>query len=96
MVIEPKHATYWQDRRDRNMQLLPIASLLAKASLNEAIAQCDKVLMELEKKGCQDEAKGSAKDRPKPDDRATRSSTRYPGGTASRTAGSRRSRRGHT
>lgn len=49
MVIEQRHAPYWTDRRERNARLLPVASLLAKASLKETIAQCDKVLRDLEK-----------------------------------------------
>jgi len=49
MVMEPKHAPYWRERRERNAQLLPTASLLAKAALTEAIGQCDKVLDQLEK-----------------------------------------------
>jgi hypothetical protein len=55
MVIEPKHAPYWRDRRERNAQLLPAASLLAKAALSEVIVQCDKVIDQLENTHGQEE-----------------------------------------
>jgi len=44
MAIEPKHGTYWRDRRARNAALLPGASPMTAAVLNEAIGQCERVL----------------------------------------------------
>lgn len=44
MVIEDRHSSYWGDRRMRNEALLPNASPMLAAVLNEAIEQCDRVL----------------------------------------------------
>lgn len=43
-VVEPKHAPYWQDRKQRNAGLYEAASPLTRAALDEAITQCDRVL----------------------------------------------------
>lgn len=47
-VVEPKHAPYWRERRERNLAVMPQASHLTRAALEEAIAQCDWVLSRLE------------------------------------------------
>jgi hypothetical protein len=47
-VVEPKHAPYWRERRERNRAVVPNASRLTRAPLDEAIAQCDRVLSRLE------------------------------------------------
>ena len=47
-VVEPKHAPYWRERRERNLALMEQASRLTRAALDEAIAQCDRVLSRLE------------------------------------------------
>jgi integrase len=47
-VVEPKHAPYWRERRERNLAVMPHASNLTRAALEEAIAQCDRVLSRLE------------------------------------------------
>ncbi|RWA75835.1 hypothetical protein [Mesorhizobium sp.] len=44
MVIEPRHAPYWRDRRDRNLKLLPKANTMTAAVLTEAIEQCETIL----------------------------------------------------
>ncbi|WP_065091973.1 hypothetical protein [Rhizobium leucaenae] len=44
LVIEPRHAPYWRDRRDRNSDLLSRANTMTAAVLTEAIEQCDTVL----------------------------------------------------
>lgn len=52
MVIEARHAPYWQDRRKRNAALMPNAPPMTAAVLAEAIEQCDRVLARI---GGQDE-----------------------------------------
>ena len=47
-VVEPKHAPYWRERRERNRAIVAQASQLTRAALDEAIAQCDRVLSRLE------------------------------------------------
>src|SRR6266851_2924265 len=51
-VVEPKHAPYWRERRERNRAVISRASRLTHAALDEAIAQCDRVLSRLEGKPC--------------------------------------------
>jgi len=47
MVIEEAHGPYWQDRKARNMALIPKANRLTAPILLEAISQCDQVLAKL-------------------------------------------------
>jgi integrase len=47
MVIEAKHGAYWRDRRARNAALLPSANRMTEAVLNQAIEQCERVLVQI-------------------------------------------------
>lgn len=47
MVVDERHAPYWQDRRARNLELRPRAMPMMQAVLDEAIQQCDTVLRRL-------------------------------------------------
>ena len=43
-VVDERHRSYWQDRRQRNETLLDRASPLTRAVLDEAIGECNRVL----------------------------------------------------
>lgn len=43
-VVDERHRGFWLERRARNATLIERASPLARAALNEAVAQCDEVL----------------------------------------------------
>lgn len=57
-VVESKHAPYWHQRRERNLAIIPQASRLTRAALDEAIAQCDRVLTRLEENHVEDHLGG--------------------------------------
>ncbi|WP_240502342.1 hypothetical protein [Sphingomonas panacis] len=48
LVVEPRHAGYWQERRTRNQALWERASPLARASLAETIGECDRMLRRIQ------------------------------------------------
>jgi hypothetical protein len=57
-VVEPKHAPYWRERRERNRAVISRASRLIHAALDEAIAQCDRVLSRMEGNHAETTAEG--------------------------------------
>jgi integrase len=75
-VVEPKHAPYWRERRKRNAAIMPHASRLTRAALDEAIAQCDRILSRLEDDHVEDPRGGPAQPRGPRLSRCTRPSDR--------------------
>ncbi|HUY25813.1 MAG TPA: hypothetical protein VMV27_00205 [Candidatus Binataceae bacterium] len=75
-VVEPKHAPYWRERHARNRRIMPNASRLTRAALDEAIAQCDRVLSRLEGNHVEDCRGGPAQPRGPRLSRRTRSPDR--------------------
>jgi len=95
-VVEPKHAPYWRERRERNRAVISRASRLTHAALDEAIAQCDRVLSRLEGNHAEDHSGGPAQPhgtrlsrRTRPSDRGQSNASRL-----RRTPGAHHSRRG--
>ncbi len=95
-VVEPKHAPYWRERRQRNLAVMPEASRLTRAALDQAIAQCDRVLSRLEGNHVEDCRGGPAQPRgpripgrARPSDRGQSNASRL-----RRTPGPHHSRRG--
>ncbi len=95
-VVEPKHAPYWRERRDRNAAIMPQASWLTRAALDEAVAQCDRVLSRLEGNHVEDSRGGPSQPhgsrlpgRTRPPDRGQSNASRL-----RRTAGPHHPRRG--
>ncbi len=43
-AVDERHREFWSERRARNAALIERASPLARAALNDAVAQCDEVL----------------------------------------------------
>jgi integrase len=95
-VVEPKHAPYWRERRERNCAVMPHASRLTRAALDETIAQCDRVLSRLEENNAQDHSGGTPQSRGPRLPSRTRPSDRRPSKASRlcRTSGSHHSRRG--
>jgi hypothetical protein len=90
-VVEPKHASYWRERRERNASIIPKASRLTRAALDEAIAQCDRVLSRLEGNHVEDFCGGP----PQPHGSRLPSRTRPPDRGQSDPSRSRRTPRSH-
>ncbi len=95
-VVEPKHAPYWRERRERNCVVMTRASRLTRATLDEAIAQCDRVLSRLEENDAQDHSGGTPRSRGPRLPSRTRPSDRGQSNTSRlrRTPGAHHSRRG--
>jgi integrase len=94
-VVEPKHTLYWRERRECNLAVMPQASRLTRAALDEAIAQCDRVLSRLEGNHVEDHCGGPPQPRgprlshrTRPPDRGQSNASR-----PRRTPGSHHSRR---
>ena len=95
-VVESKHAPYWRERRERNCAVMTRASRLTRATLDEAIAQCDRVLSRLEENDAQDHSGGTPRSRGPRLPSRTRPSDRGQSNTSRlrRTPGAHHSRRG--
>ncbi len=50
LAVDDRHVPYWQDRRRRNLELWDRASPLARATLAEAVEECDRMLRRIEGK----------------------------------------------
>jgi integrase len=95
-VVEPKHAPYWRERRERNRAVMPNASRLTGAALGEAITQCDRVLSQLEENDDQNCCEHATQPRGPRLPRRARPSDRGQGDSSRlrRTPGAHHSRRG--